>query len=171
MATEIEPVSSDTMTTTASEFSLMPMPARWRMPRSRLRFTFLLSGSIQPAPSIRPWRMMTAPSCIGAFTKKMFFSSSEDTAASSIVPLRTMSSRRMSRSNTMRTPVLLWDISLHAMTVWSMAVSSAVCCCTGPKALNILMLRLPIFSSICRISGWNRTMMAMMPTCTRLPMM
>ena len=28
IATEMEPVSSETMTTTASEFSLMPMPAR-----------------------------------------------------------------------------------------------------------------------------------------------
>ena len=95
----------------------MPIPARCRMPRSRLRFTFLLKGSIQPAPKIRPRRMMTAPSCMGALTKKMFFSSSEDTAASSVVPLRTMSSRWMSRSKTISTPVLLRDISLQAITV------------------------------------------------------
>ena len=34
MATEIVPFSSDTMTTTASETSLVPTPARWRVPRS-----------------------------------------------------------------------------------------------------------------------------------------
>ena len=44
MATEMDPVSSETMTTTASEFSLMPIPARWRIPRSRDKFTFLAQG-------------------------------------------------------------------------------------------------------------------------------
>ena len=127
----------------------------------------MLKGSIQPAPSIRPWRMITAPSCMGAFTKKIFFSSSEETAASSVVPLRTMSSRWMSRSNTIKTPVLLWDISLHAMTVWSMAVSSSDCCLGSLNTRSSLMLRLPTFSNICRISGWNRMMIARIPTCTR----
>ena len=106
-ATEIEPVSSETMTTMASEFSLIPIPARWRMPKSRLRFTFLLSGSMQPAANTRPRRTITAPSCIGALTKKIFFKSSADTAASSTVPLRTMSSSKISRSKTIRAPVRL----------------------------------------------------------------
>ncbi|CAN4024103.1 YabP/YqfC family sporulation protein, partial [Dysosmobacter welbionis] len=59
MATEMDPVSSETMTTTASAFSLMPIPARWRIPSSRERFTFLLRGSMHPAPSTRPFRTMT----------------------------------------------------------------------------------------------------------------
>ena len=105
-------------------------------------------GSIQPAPKMRPWRMMTAPSCMGALTKKMFFSSSEDTAASSVVPLRTMSSSRICRSNTMSTPVLLWDISLQAITVWSMAFSTSDCCCAGVNALSSRMFLLPSFSKI-----------------------
>ena len=49
---EMDPVSSETMTTTASAFSLMPIPARWRIPSSRERFTFLLrqhaSGAKHP---------------------------------------------------------------------------------------------------------------------------
>ena len=41
----------------------------WRIPRSRLRLTFRLRGSIQPAPRMRPSRTRTAPSCMGALTK------------------------------------------------------------------------------------------------------
>ena len=85
---------------------------------------------------------------MGALTKKMFFSSSEDTAASSVVPLRTMSSSRICRSNTMSTPVLLWDISLQAITVWSMAFSTSDCCCAGVNALSSRMFLLPSFSKI-----------------------
>ena len=65
-AMEIPPVSSDTITITASECSLMPMPARWRVPRSGLRFVLLVSGRTQPAAAMRPSRITTAPSCSGA---------------------------------------------------------------------------------------------------------
>ena len=166
MATEMEPVSSDTMTTTASEFSLMPMPARWRMPRSRLRFTFFDSGSMHPAPRIRPCRMITAPSCMGAFTKKMFFSSSLDTAASRVVPLRTISSSSSFRSNTISTPVRVLAMSVQAATVWSMARSSSEDCCSGWKMRSRRMFRLPTFSSSWRISGWNRMIRARTPHST-----
>ena len=164
MATEIEPVSSETITTTASEFSLMPMPARWRMPRSRLRLTFFDSGSMHPAPRIRPRRMMTAPSCMGALTKKMFFSSSDETDASSVVPLRTMSLRRIFRSKTISTPVRDLDISVQAMTVWSMACSISETCCSGANTLSRRIFLLPICSRICRSSGWNRIISASTPT-------
>ena len=163
MATLMEPVSSETMTTTASEFSLMPMPARWRMPRSRERFTFLLRGSMQPAPSSRPWRMMTAPSCMGAFTKKMFFRSSLETAASSTVPLRTMSSSCIFCSKTMRAPVRLRDISVQASTVWAMVFSISVTVSSREKMLRNFSRWLPTCSRTRRISGWKRMMRASTP--------
>ena len=72
----------------------------------------------------------------------------ERTKTSSVVPLRTMSSSRICRSNTMSTPVLLWDISLQAITVWSMAFSTSDCCCAGVNALSSRMFLLPSFSKI-----------------------
>ena len=166
MATEIEPVSSETITTTASEFSLIPMPARWRMPRSRLRFTFFDSGSMHPAPKIRPLRMITAPSCIGAFTKKIFFSSSLDTAASSVVPLRSISLSIMLRSKTIKTPVRVFDISMQASTVWSMAFSSSVECCSGDSSRTRRILLLPNCSRPRRSSGWKTMNRAKTPHST-----
>ena len=62
MATEMEPVSSETMTTTASECSLMPMPARCLMPRSLLRLAFCESGSMQPAAASLSSLIIAAPS-------------------------------------------------------------------------------------------------------------
>ena len=94
---------------------------------------------------------MTAPSCMGALTKKMFFSSSLDTAASSMVPLRTMSSSRISRSKTIRAPVRVWDISVQASTVWPM-----VCSMVLPPSIWVkkpMKRREPISSRIRRISG------------------
>ena len=49
LASEMMPVSSLTMTTMASEFSLMPRPARWRVPISLPISRLLESGSTQPA--------------------------------------------------------------------------------------------------------------------------
>ena len=164
MATEMVPVSSETMTTTASEFSLMPMPARWRMPRARLRFTFFDSGSIQPPARMRPSRMMTAPSCIAALTKKMFFSSSLLTCASTMVPVRAISSRLISRSKTISTPVRVLDISVQASTVCAMAFSMALDCCFAAKGMNERSLLEPTCSKMRRISGWKRTISARMPT-------
>ena len=87
IATEIVPVSSETMTTTASETSLMPMPARWRVPRSLLILWFSVSGKTQPAAAMRSLRMMTAPSWSDALVKNRLRSSSEETQASTTVPL------------------------------------------------------------------------------------
>ena len=144
----------------------MPMPARWRIPRSRLRFTFLDRGSIQPAPRIRPLRMMTAPSCMGALTKKMFFSSSLETEASSVVPERTTSSSKIFRSNTMSTPVRVRDISVQASTVWSMARSSSGSSFSGASVRSRRMFLLPSCSKIRRISGWNTMIRASTPHST-----
>ena len=106
---------------------------------------------------------------MGAFTKKMFFKSSLDTAASSTVPLRTMSSSRFSRSNTIRAPVRDWDISVQASTVWSMACSTAVPASVLEK--KAMKRRLPTSSRIRRISGWKRITSASTPQLTRDRMM
>ena len=110
-ATEMEPVSSETMATTASEFSLTPMPARWRIPSSRLRFTLPDRGSIQPAPTMRPLRTITAPSWIGALFQNRFFSSSADTWQSRVVPVFSISSSMVRRSNTISAPTLSRDMA------------------------------------------------------------
>ena len=105
----MEPVSSETIATTASVCSLAPMPARWRMPSSRDRFTLPDMGSIQPAPTIRPARTITAPSWSGALFQKIFFSSSAFTVQSSAVPVLMASSSMFFRSNTISAPVLLLE--------------------------------------------------------------
>ena len=61
-ATEMVPVSSDTITTTASLASLIPTPARCRVPRSALRWLLSDRGSTQPAAAIFPSRIIMAPS-------------------------------------------------------------------------------------------------------------
>ena len=123
MATEMEPVSSETMATTASECSLMPMPALWRMPRSELSEALFESGSIQPAAARRPSRIITAPSCSGEFTKKMLRSSSLETSAFTTVPVAIWSLRELVRSKTMSAPVRLSDMMVQASTVWFMTDS------------------------------------------------
>ena len=64
---------------------------------------------MQPAPTIRPFRTMTAPSWRGALFQKMFFSSSADTAQSRAVPVLICSSRRLLRSNTISAPTRSLD--------------------------------------------------------------
>ena len=110
-ATEMEPVSSETMATTASVCSLAPIPARWRMPNSLERFTFPDMGSIHPAPTILPSRTMTAPSWRGALFQKIFFNNSLLTTVSSLVPVRIASSSILFRSKTIKAPVLLLESS------------------------------------------------------------
>ena len=105
-ATEMDPVSSETMATTASEFSLMPIPARWRMPRSRERLIFPDRGRTQPAPTMCPFRTMTAPSWSGALFQKRFLRSSAATVESRAVPVLMMSSSGTFRSKTIRAPTL-----------------------------------------------------------------
>ena len=86
-ATEMVPVSSETMTTSASETSLIPIAARCLVPKSELILRFCVRGSTQPAAAMRSSRIKTAPSCKAAFVKKIFLSNSLLTCASINVPL------------------------------------------------------------------------------------
>ena len=61
LATEIEPVSSETTTTIASLSSVKPTAARWRVPK-RVLSCFFVSGKIQPAARILPFLTTIAPS-------------------------------------------------------------------------------------------------------------
>ena len=65
--TEISPVSSDTTTTIASDSSVRPMAARWRVPRDFEMFDASVNGRKQPAAISLPFRMMAAPSWIGEY--------------------------------------------------------------------------------------------------------
>ena len=71
-------------------------------------------------------------------TKKIFFKSSLLTRASTIVPVRAMSSSAISRSKTISTPVRVFDISVQASTVCAMAFSMAETCCVRANGLNAL---------------------------------
>ena len=59
------PVSSETMTETASVSSVMPIPARWRVPSWVESSGFMESGRKQAAAATRSFCTMTAPSCSG----------------------------------------------------------------------------------------------------------
>ena len=65
-AIETAPVSSETTTTTASEFSLIPSAALCLVPRFILRRLFLVSGKIHPPAYKTPSLITSAPSCSGA---------------------------------------------------------------------------------------------------------
>jgi hypothetical protein len=73
---EMSPLSSDTITATASFSSVRPMAARCRVPSSRLRAGCTVSGRKQDAAATRPSWMMTAPSWSGALGWKMLTSRS-----------------------------------------------------------------------------------------------
>lgn len=90
-------------------------------------------------------------------------------AAVSAELLRTISSSRISRSKTMRAPVRLWDISVHASTVCPMACSIVLADSSWMKKAT--RRRLPTCSSTRRISGWNRMMRASRPRLTMRVMM
>ena len=65
MASEIAPVSSETMTTMESASSTRPSAARWRVPQLESSSSFVLRGKRQEAAATRPLRTITAPSCKG----------------------------------------------------------------------------------------------------------
>ncbi len=62
---EIQPVSSETTTASASFSSVRPMAARCLVPRSLLRRGFTVSGRKQAAAEMRFSWMITAPSWSG----------------------------------------------------------------------------------------------------------
>ena len=115
-ATEMLPVSSETMITTASVLSLRPTPALCRVPRSEESLRFSDSGSTQPAASARLLRMISAPSCSAALGKKMLRISSCEIAASVRVPDTQICSSELLRSNAIRAPTRSSDIVLQAAT-------------------------------------------------------
>ena len=161
VATEIVPVSSETMTTTASDTSLVPIPARWRVPRSLDRCVFSDSGMTQPAAATRPARMITAPSCSEALGKNRLRSSCSVTRASIIVPVLKYSSSDVLRSKISSTPTRSFDMISQALTVAVMAICSALRFAMG--SVNGSMVLPPNRSSARRNSGWNIMTSAIKP--------
>ncbi len=105
-ATLIRPVSSLTMSTTASLCSVRPTAARWRVPMRPTPGMVSASGSTQPAATSRASRMITAPSCSEVPGMKMVASISAVTSPLMRTPVAAMFSRPVSRSNTTSAPVL-----------------------------------------------------------------
>lgn len=95
--------------------------------RSLLILWFSVSGKTQPAAAMRSLRMMTAPSWSDALVKNRLRSSSEETQASTTVPLFWYSSSGMERSKTMSTPVRSLAMISQACTVCSMTRSISRC--------------------------------------------
>ena len=147
--------------TTASDCSLRPMPARWRMPSSLLRLFCVVSGSTQPAAARRASRMMAAPSCSGALLKNMFFNSSADTSAFTMVPVAMTLERLTLRWKMMSAPVRERDMSTQASTVSAMAISSS-----GVEFARVAEKLRPMRSSRRRSSGWKSTTSAIKPIST-----
>jgi hypothetical protein len=112
-------VSSETTITTASDSSVMPTAARWRVPTPSGRSVRKVRGRIEPAWVIRPSRITTAPSWSGEYGRKTEVRSSFDTSASIGVPASTRSSRLFSRSSTIRAPTRFWARVWEARTISS----------------------------------------------------
>ena len=108
-ATEIEPVSSLTISARQSVSSVMPMPARWRVPTWLENAGLTVSGRKQAAAAMRSFWIMTAPSCNAVPGRKIERSRSWDTCASRLTPLSINVRSPISRSMMMRAPVLSRD--------------------------------------------------------------
>lgn len=93
-AIEMSPVSSETTTMMASEISLMPIAARCRVPND-LGTSLCVTGRMHLAATIRSPSISAAPSCSGAFLKKMFLISDVDTLASRAMPPSAISRRSL----------------------------------------------------------------------------
>src|ERR1700722_6953902 len=76
MARLIAPVSSEQMTAMASVSSVMPMPARWRVPSWVESKGFMESGRKHAAAAMRSFCTITEPSCRGALGRKIVASRS-----------------------------------------------------------------------------------------------
>ena len=110
------PVSSETMTLTASVDSVMPMAARWRVPSSREREWSSVSCKMQAAATMRSPRTITAPSCKGVFGSKMFSISGAEISPSMTVPESMTSASPVCRSKTIRAPMRFLDMLFSART-------------------------------------------------------
>ena len=105
--------------------------------------------------------MIAAPSCSGALSKNMFFNSSADTSAFTIVPVAMMLDRFTLRSKMISAPVLAAAMSVQACTVSLIAVSSS-----GVDTVLVVEKLRPMRSSRRRNSGWNSTTNASSPIST-----
>ena len=102
------PVSSDTTTTIASEFSLIPIAARCLEPSCLfISSSFCGLGKKQPAASIIPSLIITAPSWSGVFGKNMFPNIAVDGMQLSIVPVAICSPSFVFLSQIISAPVLV----------------------------------------------------------------
>ena len=107
-ATEMLPVSSDTTTTIASEFSLIPIAARCLEPSCLfISSSFCGLGKKQPAASIIPSLIITAPSWSGVFGKNMFPNIAVEGMQLSIVPVAICSPSFVFLSQIISAPVLV----------------------------------------------------------------
>ena len=155
----IMPVSSLTISTRASVFSLTPRPARWRVPKSRLMELLSLSVSTQAADTMRVPRIITAPSCSGVLGSKIFSSSGAEIRESISVPLDSVMSFKPVRcSNTISAPTRRRDRrSRH----W--VISSTTRWLSSRWVDRSSLAVRPICSRALRISGWNRIISAITP--------
>ena len=93
----------------------------------------------------------------------MFLISSAVVSELMMVPVLMMLFRFTLRSKMIRAPVREADISLHASTVWAMAISIAVLEAAFPE-----WKLLPIRSKMRLSSGWKRMSRAIRPSSTAL---
>ena len=149
------PVSSETMKTVASEISLMPRPARWRVPRSRPTPVVSDRCRRHAADMMRSPRTMTAPSCSGVFGSKMFSSSGWESTPSTRVPVAITSLRRVLFSMTISAPTRRRDMCSSARIISSIIRSVLLVCCMRVAESSRLVA--PSSSSTRRISCWNST--------------
>ena len=164
LAIDMMPVSSDTISDTASVVSVMPMAARWRVPRSRLMVGSSESGSMQAAALMRRLRSIIAPSCSGVLGSNMFSISGALISASTRVPVSITSPRPVCRSMTISAPIFLRAMSFIARMI---SVTGRSTCSSGvlpeePNTLRISFDR-PNWSSPRRNSGWNSITMTSRP--------
>ena len=155
----------------ASEISLMPIAARWRVPND-FGTSLCVTGRMQRAATMRSPSMSTAPSCSGAFLKKMFLSSGVETLASSAMPPSAMSLRSLCWPMTINAPVIDSAISRQAVTMGTMLV----CAGSSPaEKMRVMKLkcfwRMPMTCRKRRSSGWKTIIRAMAPTLINCPRM
>ena len=109
--------------------------------------------------------MIAAPSCSGAFLKKILRISGVETFASSAMPPSAISRRSLCCPMTISAPVFVSDISRQAVTIGT----TLVCTASSPvEKMRVMKLkcfwRMPIICRKRRSSGWKTMISAMAPT-------
>ena len=169
LAIEIAPVSSETTRMIASEISLMPIAARWRVPND-FGTSLCVTGRMQRAATMRSPSMTTAPSCNGEFLKKILWINCDEILASRQMPPSVMSDRSLCCPMTTSAPVFVSDISRQATTSGCKLVSAIFEPWLKMREMKLNRFWLmPIFCRNRRISGWKTTISAMAPTLMMCP--